>query len=188
MSDVFAEYGKSKSLFSIEELIQFADSIGTDIYFGPLYTNVIRISQQWFASKSNADFSVKETDAVLERFCSGKYIPLCAIQEFAVFPEASFPWTEYLLEQYVAFFSEKFYLLHGGYNKNCTVGAIVKKNSGFNTFDGLVTDIIACSGVPLQKKEVLDYLAENGYIARRSYTNIETLIINARAIRNQKEK
>lgn len=188
MSDVFAEYGKSKSLFSIEELIQFADSIGTDIYFGPLYTNVIRISQQWFASKSNAHFSVKETDAVLERFCSGKYMPLCAIQGFAVFPEASFPWTEYLLEQYVAFFSEKFYLLHGDYSKNCTVGAIVKKNSGFNTFDDLVTDIIACSGVPLQKKEVLDYLAENGYIARRAYTNIETLIINARAIKNQKEK
>ena len=188
MSDVFAEYGKNKSQFSIEELIQFADSIGTGIYFGPLYTNVIRISQQWFASKSNAHFSVKETDAVLERFCSGKYMPLCAIQEFAVFPEASFPWTEYLLEQYVAFFSEKFYLLHGDYSKNCTVGAIVKKNSGFNTFDDLVTDIIACSGVPLQKKEVLDYLAENGYIARRAFTNIETLIINARAIRNQKEK
>lgn len=71
MSDVFAEYGKNKSQFSIEELIQFADSIGTGIYFGPLYTNVIRISQQWFASKSNAHFSVKETDAVLERFWRG---------------------------------------------------------------------------------------------------------------------
>ena len=41
---------------------------------------------------------------------------------------------------------------------------------------------------PHTEKEVLDYLAENGYIARRSYTNIEALIINARAKRNQKEK
>ena len=41
---------------------------------------------------------------------------------------------------------------------------------------------------PHRKKEVLNYLAENGYIARRSYTNIEALMITARAMRNQKEK
>ena len=51
-----------------------------------------------------------------------------------------------------------------------------------------VTDILAHNDVSLQKKKVLDYLAENGYIARRSYTNIETIMINARAMRNQKEK
>lgn len=188
MSDVFAEYGKSRARFSIEELEQFADSIGTTIYFDSLYTNAIRISHQWFAAKDSAEFSVKETDNMLERFCDGKYMPLSSITEFATFPNASYPWTEYLLEQYVAYFSEKFYLLHGNYNKNCAVGAIVRKTSRFNSFDELVTDILADSDIPLRKKEVLDYLAENGYIARRSYTNIEALIINARAKRNQKEK
>lgn len=188
MSDVFAEYGKSRSHFSIEELDQFADSIGTAIYFDSLYTNAIRISHQWFVTKSSAEFAVKETDTILERFCEGKYMPLSSIKEFATFPDASYPWTEYLLEQYVAYFSEKFYLLHGNYNKNCAVGAIVRKTCRFNSFDELVTDILAHSDIPLRKKEVLDYLAENGYIARRSYTNIEALIINARAKRNQKEK
>lgn len=110
------------------------------------------------------------------------------MKEFALFPESSFPWTEYLLEQYVAFYSEKFYLMHGNYNKNCAVGAIVRKACRFDSFDDLVTDILAHNDVSLQKKAVLDYLAENGYIARRSYTNIEELMINARAMRNQKEK
>lgn len=117
MSDVFAEYGKGRQRFSIDELEQFAESIGTTIYFDSLYTNAIRISHEWFTSKGGAKFSVKETDAVLDRFCDGDYIPLQDVKEFALFPESSFPWTEYLLEQYVAFFSEKFYLMHGNYNK-----------------------------------------------------------------------
>lgn len=188
MSEVFAEFGKSRARFSIEELKQFADSIGTTIYFDSLYTNSVRISHQWFVAKSSAKFSVKETDTILERFCDGKYMSLSSVTEFATFPNASYPWTEYLLEQYVAYFSEKFYLLHGNYNKNCAVGAIVRKTCRFNSFDELVTDILAHSDIPFRKKEVLDYLAENGYIARRSYTNIEALIINARAKRNQKEK
>lgn len=188
MSDVFAEYGKGRQRFSIDELEQFAESIGTTIYFDSLYTNAIRISHKWFVSKGGTKFSVKETDAVLDRFCDGDYIPLQDVKEFALFPESSFPWTEYLLEQYVAFFSEKFYLMHGNYNKNCAVGAIVRKTCRFDSFDDLVTDILAHNDVSLQKKKVLDYLAENGYIARRSYTNIETIMINARAMRNQKEK
>lgn len=188
MSDVFAEYGKGRQRFSIDELEQFAESIGTTIYFDSLYTNAIRISHEWFTSKGGAKFSVKETDAVLDRFCDGDYIPLQDVKEFALFPESSFPWTEYLLEQYVAFYSEKFYLMHGNYNKNCAVGAIVRKTCRFDSFDDLVTDILAHNDVSLQKKKVLDYLTENGYIARRSYTNIETIMINARAMRNQKEK
>lgn len=188
MSDVFAEYGKGRQRFSIDELEQFAESIGTTIYFDSLYTNAIRISHKWFVSKGGTKFSVKETDAVLDRFCDGDYIPLQDVKEFALFPESSFPWTEYLLEQYVAFYSEKFYLMHGNYNKNCAVGAIVRKTCRFDSFDDLVTDILAHNDVSLQKKKVLDYLAENGYIARRSYTNIETIMINARAMRNQKEK
>ena len=52
----------------------------------------------------------------------------------------------------------------------------------------VTVNILAHNDVSLQKKKVLDYLAENGYIARRSYTNIETIMINARAMRNQKEK
>ena len=76
-----------------------------------MYTNAIRISHKWFASKGGAKFSVKETDAIIDRFCDGDYIPLQDVKEFALFPESSFPWTEYLLEQYVAFYSEKFYLM-----------------------------------------------------------------------------
>jgi len=188
MSDVFAKFGKRKTRFSLYEIDQFATNIGTTIYFDALYSNAVRISHEEFVSKENVHFSVDATDAVLERLCKGKYIPLGSISDYAAFPEASFRWTEYLLEQYVAFYSKKFCLLHGNYNKDCTVGAIVRKSCGYNSFDDLIVDILACHDGLFQKEKALDYLTRNGYIARRSYKNIEELIILARAKNNKKEK
>lgn len=188
MSDVFTEYGKWRSSFTLDELEQFAESLGTVIYFDALYTYASRISDKRFVTKNDVNFSVDETDRAIERVFTGDYIPINSVTEFALFPDASFPWNEYLLEQYVAFFSKKFRLLHGNFNKNSTVGAIVRKNSKFDTFDDLVIEILANSNIALQKKEGLDYLAAKGYIARRSYTNIDALIIDALAKRNQKEK
>ena len=78
--------------------------------------------------------------------------------------------------------------MHGGYNRNTVVGAMVKRENVYDSFDDLIVDVIAESGVPLQKKDVLNYLSDNGYIARRTYTGIETLMIKARAKRNKKEK
>lgn len=187
MSDVFADYARSRHSFTIDELEQFAGSIGTTIYFDALYAHAIRINRRDFVPKADVHFSVERTDAVLEQLCQGDYLPLCSITEFVAFPEASFPWTDYLLEQYVAFFSEKFQLLHAGYGKSCAAGAIVRRDCRFEDFDELATDVLARSDVVLQKKEALDFLAENRYIARRAYANIEALLIRARAQRNQKE-
>ena len=65
---------------------------------------------------------------------------------------------------------------------------MVKKEKAYSDFDDFITDVLAQGNVNLKKKEVLDYLADNGFIARRSYTNIESLMIKARARRNMKEK
>ena len=51
-----------------------------------------------------------------------------------------------------------------------------------------ITEVLSASGIPLEKQAALDYLAAQGYVARRSYTNLENLLINARAKRNQKKE
>ena len=63
-----------------------------------------------------------------------------------------------------------------------------KKKNVYDSFDDLIVDVLAESGVTLQEKDVLNYLSDNGYIARRTYTGIEALTIKARAKRNKKEK
>ena len=188
MSDVFAAYGEEQKSFTLAELLAFAENMGSTIYFDALYENAARVSQEQFVSRDAVSFQVKETDKTLGRFCTGSYLALPEITDFGIFPEASHPWTPYLLEHYLAFRSKRYYLMHGGYNRNTVVGAMVKKENVYDSFDDLIVDVLAESGVTLQKKNVLNYLSDKGFIARRTYTGIETLMIKARAKRNKKEK
>lgn len=188
MSDVFAAYGAEQERFTLLELLAFAENMGSTIYFDALYQNAARISQEQFVSRDGVNFRVKETDKALERFCTGSYLALPEITDFGIFPEASHPWTPYLLEHYVAFHSKRYYLMHGGYNRNTVVGAMVKKENVYESFDDLIVDVLTESGVTLQKKDALNYLSDKGFIARRTYTRIEALMIKARAKRNKKEK
>lgn len=188
MSDVFAAYGAEQERFTLSALLAFAENMGSTIYFDALYQNAARISQEQFVSRDGVSFRVKETDKALERFCTGSYLALPKITDFGIFPEASHPWTPYLLEHYVAFHSKRYYLMHGGYNRNTVVGAMVKKENIYESFDDLLVDVLAESGVTLQKKDALNYLSDKGFIARRTYTGIEALMIKARAKRNKKEK
>lgn len=188
MSDVFANYAREQGEFTLQELLAFAENIGSTVYFDALYENAARISQEQFVEKDFVSFQVKATDETLDRFCTGFHLAVPGITDFGIFPEASHPWTSFLLEYYLAHHSERYYLMHGGYNRNVVVGAMVKKDKLYADYDELLTDVLADSGVVLQKKTALNYLSDNGYIARRSYANIEVILINARAKRNKKEK
>lgn len=188
MSDVFANYAREQGEFTLQELLVFAENIGSAVYFDAIYQNAARISQEQFVENHSVSFQVKATDEILDRFCTGSYIAVPGITDFAIFPEASHPWTSFLLEHYLAYHSERYCLMHGGYNRNVVVGAMVKKNKSYADYDELLTDVLADSGVALQKKTALNYLSNNGYIARRSCANIEVILINARAKRNKKEK
>jgi hypothetical protein len=189
MSDVFTDFGKSRESFTLEELEQFSESIGSKvIYFDALYKTASRVSENKFVRKDYVEFQVKETDAVLDRFCTGNYVPITEINNFGIFPDASYPWNEYLLENYTAFHSEKYRLLHTGFNKNTVVGVIVKKSMMINDYDELMTRVIAASNVPLKKEPALTFLYRKNFLGRRSYRNIESILIKARMIRNRKEK
>ena len=188
MSDVFAAYGAEQKSFTLSELLAFAENMGSTIYFDALYQNAARVSKNHFVSRGDVSFQMKETDKALGRFCTGSYLALQEITDFGIFPEASHPWTPYLLEHYVAFHSKRYYLMHGGFNRNTIVGAMVKKENVYDSFDDLIVDVLAESGITLQKEDVLNYLSDNGFIARRTYTGIETVMIKARAKRNKKEK
>lgn len=186
MSDVFGQLAAETDTITVDELLAFAKEMGTVIYFDVVYENALRINEDTFVSKTQAAFQIRETDAILDRFCTGKYVPLSSFREFGIFPDAGFPWTLYLLESYAAYYSERYTLVHGGYNRSCAVGAIAQKSAGYGSFDDLIVDVIADSGIPLEKATALDYLVKSGYIARRSYAGIEELLIRANAQRNRK--
>lgn len=189
MGNVFYNFAKKRQEFTLKELVQFTKNVGADnvIYFDSLYKNAVRINENDFVNKDYVSFQTKETDEILEKFCPGDYVSLAKISNFGIFPNASYPWNKYLLENYLSFHSQQFFLLHSGYNKNYVVGAMVRKNSSIKDYDELMVRIIADSSVSLVKEDALNYLANEGYIARRSYNKIEQVLIKARTLRNRKE-
>ena len=188
MADIFAEFAKKRSSFTLAELSTLASELETGIYFESVYEYAFRISLDNFMAKYDAKFFVEQTDKILDRFCSGNYISIMSIRDFGIFPDAGFQWNSFLLEQYVHSFSKKYRLVHVGFNQRACVGAIVKRSAGIETFDDFVVDVLANSGIELTKATALAHLVEEGYLARRNYSGIEHLLIQANAQRNIKGK
>lgn len=187
MADVFAKYAKSHDSFSLSELQGLASNLASSIYFDPVYENSLRISRDQFVSKESVQFSIPDTDEAIGRVCIGNYIPIQAVTNFGVFPYSGFPWTSFLLEHYVAHYSQKYILLHSSFNGTECAGAIVKRSAKINSFDDLITDLLTNSSIEMKKAPVLQFLSDTGYLARRRYSEIESLIIKANAQRQRKD-
>lgn len=187
MADVFAKYAQTHDSFTLSELQGLASNLATVIYFDAVYENSLRISKERFVSKAMAQFAISETDDVLDRVCVGKYIPICEVKNFGVFPYAGFTWNSYLLEHYVASYSHKYKLLHSGFNGTECAGAIVRRSAGIDSFDDLIVDIMVNNSIEMMKAPVLQYLSDKGYLARRRYSGVESLIIKAKAQKQRKD-
>ena len=183
MAEVFGNYCKNRELITLDELNVLKNELNTVIYFNSVYSNSLRISQNEFVSKNKVHFFIKETDEAIERFCPNDYISINEISHFSSFPDSGFPWTIYLLEHYVAEYSEKFKLIHTTFNAENCVGAIVRKRSEYKILDDILVDALAKSGIIENSTEALDFLCNQGYLARRKLSNIDQILINAKIIK-----
>ncbi len=186
MAEVYVKYCRKHSRFTLDELNVLKQELGSTIYFDEIYANSLRISQNEFVSQDMAQFDVEATDEAIGRICTGQYMSLQEIRDFGTFPYAGYPWNEYLLEHFVANYSQKFMLLHIGYSANVCAGAIVKQVSSFKNFNDLLVDILANSNIGLDEDSALEYLRQQGYIARRRYSDIGRIVTEAKVVRSKK--
>ena len=190
MADVFAKYARSNDTFTLFALQSLANNLATTIYFDAIYENSLRISRDQFVAKTDAQFpieTIETMDEALDRICIGKYIPLPEATNFGAFPYVGFPWNIFLLEHYVASYSQKYMLLHSSFNGTECAGAIVKRFAGIDSFDDLIVDLLVNNQIEMKKAPVLQFLSDKGYLARRRYSEIESLIIKANAQRQRKD-
>ena len=186
MAEVYAKYCRKQSRFTLDELNVLKQELGSTIYFDEIYANSLRISQNEFVSQDMAQFDVEATDEAIGRICTGQYMSLQEIRDFGTFPYAGYPWNEYLLEHFVANYSQKFMLLHIGFSANVCAGAIVKQASSCKDFNDLLVDILANSNIVLDEDSALEYLRQQGYIARRRYSDIGRIVTEAKVVRSKK--
>jgi hypothetical protein len=186
MQQVWADYCKTNSSFTIADLNKLKEKLDSGMYFEVVYKNSLRISRNQFVSRRQARFKVEETDAVLNSICLGDYISLKQINNFMIFPDAGFAWNSFLLEHYAAQYSKMFMLINNGFNSNKSTGAIVRRSSGIDGFIRLVIDAIANSGIELTERSALDFLFNEGYVSSRRLANIRPVLIEAAAQRNMR--
>lgn len=188
--DTFVELAK-RERFTLDDISSLANDCGTiaNVYIEVILQTAVRVEKELYVSKDQVSFDVEGIDAALMRFCTKDYIAFPDISTYSSFPDCNFQWNPFLLESYVAFYSKAFKLVHARYfGQKYVTGAIVKRGSSIKDFSTLAAYAVADSDFPLNKKDVLEFLADNWYIAQRRTEEIDTIIVKASQIRLNKQK
>ena len=189
-NDIIKNFCIERERFTFDEFEKLAASLGTK--GAAVLENVphdyARVDSELFVKRSSIAFPTEEIDQALDFFCSGDYMPISEIVESELwgnFPGVGFPWNEFLLESFLDGESETFILLSAGKRKSGTSGALVRKEANIQSFDELLAKVLAFSDVELTQDDALNYLVEKKFLMKRKYSQINSLIVQARELRNR---
>ncbi|MBR3622337.1 MAG: DUF4357 domain-containing protein [Selenomonadaceae bacterium] len=187
-ADIFREFCGNRDRFSLDELAEFAKekNLQLSAYYNVIRKTVLRINEDEFCAVSTVNFDVSAIDAKLEQFCSESYAPLKVVKNFILLPNAGdMPWNYFLLESYVHIVSQKFKLMHTGFLQNEVTGAMVKRNAPFRDYDDLLADALSKDKNWATEEDALEFLVNEGYLARNRYSKIGEICRKAKEIRKK---
>lgn len=178
------KYCLSKEEITIDELFeQWELRTGTHRQAEPLdvaYSLMVRIDASSFVKEDKVDFNEAEIDKALDVLVIGDAIGLKEITSFALFPECNYSWNLFLLESFCRRFSNTFKYMAVTTNSR-NAGAIVRKECKYD-YHELLAHVLVAKKVDLTEDIVMDYLYDNGFIARHSYKYIKELIELAKSL------
>jgi hypothetical protein len=181
---VFKSFAESEKYFTLESLSKLKEQIGVgNIYFDAVNEACSRINENDYVPNAALTFDTMEIDSLLDQLVKEDVASLKEVANFSVYPNTCYPWNKYLLESYVAKYSEKYRLIHNSFNEGKCVGAIVKKSSQIQSLDDVVVDYLVRHNDILNSSSALEMLVYDGYIARKIYKNIDNLLVVAKSKR-----
>ena len=183
VKEVFADYAHNHSRFTVNDIQELADYIGTVPYWDAVHSNAIRINDKDFVSDMMVDFDVDAVDNAIAFYCDD-YLPLSGIVDYKRFPSCGYSWNIYLLQEYVYRFSKVFKLAFLGFTKKNASGVMVKKQQRYADFDSIVIDALAKTSVTT-KQDALNYLCDSGFMTDRRYKKVEELLKKAMVLRKK---
>ena len=181
MAEVFSDFCKRNDHLTVDELKNFASELDTVIYWDSVYEEMIRINHSEFIRKDQLSFDVDRIDAVLDMLISDAYVPLKSITLFLHFPPLGVSWNSFVLESYIANYSKKYELMHASFSATDCCGAIVRKDSGIPDYRSLLVEVLANNRTWKSKADALELLVRDAYQQRRSYSDIEKVMREAKA-------
>lgn len=185
-AEVFRSFAEAERYFTLASLVNLKEQIGIgNIYFDNINEVASRINSNDYVPNSALSFNEQVIDELLEQIILGNMASIKEASNFAIYPSTCYPWTEFLLESYVAKYSKKFKLIHICYAESKCVGAIVKRTSNIDSMDAVVVEYLVKHKEIQTGNEALNELVEDGYIARKRYKNIENLLVIAKSKRRE---
>lgn len=146
---------------------------------------MVRVDKDDFIADRLIKFDTDCIDAALDYVVTDDFIGMREITTFSTFPFTGYGWNLYLLESYCRRFSKKYkYETRRANSSNS--GAIVAKSCALNYHD-IMTHAVARSDRKLQQDEVFDFLTEAGYMERKKYGDIDSLINEAAQLRERRK-
>jgi len=191
LTDVFAEYCSSHDTLTLADIKNFAQEMETTInwnLWNIIRQNMLRISETYFIQFNAVNFDVPAIDDMLDSICVNDYVPVQNVGLFMHFPPIGLQWNSYVLESYVYNISKKFCLINASFTEHGCYGAVVRKNSVFVDYQKLIVDALAHSLEWNNSDEALTFLVREGYQASKRFANIDTVVKEAKLLREQLEK
>ena len=182
--DLFIGFAKSHKQFSLEELADYASSLGVPIYWESTFDGgAVRVSEDEFVHYDMVSFQVSSIDSVLERFCPGDYTSIQSIPPAMMIhlPSCGYNWNSYLLLCYVYRFSDTFRLIYNSIGKTGCFGAIVRCScKDIDSYEKLVERVLTDDDSWNSDDDALSLLVKRGFQARLRMGNLDRIVETAR--------
>ena len=180
VKDVYAEFARSHETLQYDELKQFSTDMNIGIYWETVLSEMVRINENEFVRNDLIPFDVEKIDDILDTMCPEKYAPLKDVGLFLHFPNIGYRWNSFILESYLYSHSRRFKLLHASFASTDVYGAMVRLDSGINDYRELIVDALSNSNALNSEKAALEYLTDCGYQKRKSLSNFNQLLKEAK--------
>lgn len=149
--------------------------------YDALYSTLIRIDKNRYVAHQYLKFDVDTIDEILSEMIKNKFLAIKEITSFALFPVCGFPWNHYLLESYCYSYSKRYCLKVVGFNdKNA---GIITENDVSDEYYELLAQAAARAKIELTVEAVGQYYFETGYMGKRSFSDLKSIVERAKAIR-----
>ena len=149
--------------------------------YDALYGTMIRVDKNRYVAHQYLKFDVDAIDDILSEMIKDKFLAIKEITSFALFPVCGFPWNHYLLESYCYSYSKRYCLKVVGFNdKNA---GIIAENNVTDEYYELLAQAAARAKIELTVETVGQYYFETGYMGKRSFSDLESTVERAKAIR-----
>lgn len=163
------------------KVVELTGASNRQIAFEAGYGVMVRVDENRFVADKYVDFDVIYIDSLLEEIISEGFTSIKDITTFARFSICGQEWNHYVLESYCYRFSKKFTLNVINFNDK-NAGIISKKTIGLSYKEMLARTLVKAK-IELIESVALQYLYDNGYLAKRQYGAINDVLKIAESLR-----